>query len=527
MQEISLSVQETNKLRAQLGLPLIKEPGYMQEKSSIVRDDHRGENKESNDEREISASEASAIPKKEITPVFESINEQGDVFYDKVEDDWLNKVGQGTVEGGDSVSKRGAPAKEISGKVSVAHEASELSKLRDGDIFTLEDHDILQDDTGDILENEAITKEAKKRQQEAERKKIDKLKYGVRGEEEEEEKNGDKGRSLTVEGTEIKMTAPPQPESDIDMHGLVRMEQLFPEEERRGPIKMKLVKKDKHKADKKRKRREDEALPAPPVPASAPMKTEELQEEFDVDEQEEMEKSLARARDRKQKRRKLTEPVPEPAEPAEPIEELDGFVYDGAADFLGTIDSEIPEIPEISQKQVKSESSAEPAAAPAADGAAEIQPEPAQAEPTGFSSMAATLRQLRRNGEIGDRNGKREAEKQEEQLIRKGQLDKIAISVEQRKLKEELEADDGYKRLPEEEKVKVMQRLLEERVNVQDAINEGNWKPTVKLEYQDEAGNKLDQKRAFKQLSHKFHGTRPNARKTGYRGARSSDWRVL
>lgn len=52
------------------------------------------------------------------------------------------------------------------------------------------------------------------------------------------------------------------------------------------------------------------------------------------------------------------------------------------------------------------------------------------------------------------------------------------------------------------------------------------YKPDVKLEYADETGRQLNQKEAFRQLSHRFHGKGSGKKKTEKRGKKLEEEHV-
>lgn len=50
--------------------------------------------------------------------------------------------------------------------------------------------------------------------------------------------------------------------------------------------------------------------------------------------------------------------------------------------------------------------------------------------------------------------------------------------------------------------------------SISDFKEKGSYKPDFKLEYIDQGGRKLNQKEAFRQLSHRFHGKASGKKKT-------------
>ena len=59
-----------------------------------------------------------------------------------------------------------------------------------------------------------------------------------------------------------------------------------------------------------------------------------------------------------------------------------------------------------------------------------------------------------------------------------------------------------------------------------DFKEKDSYKPDVKLEYVDESGRHLNQKEAFRQLSHRFHGKGSGKKKTEKRGKKLDEEHV-
>ena len=119
----------------------------------------------------------------------------------------------------------------------------------------------------------------------------------------------------------------------------------------------------------------------------------------------------------------------------------------------------------------------------------------------------------------------RQQELAREEVIKKSELLKMKISIEERILKEELNKDKSYIRMPKIERSRYFEKLLDIRLKQKGIIidNDNNnnkrnlsgmvqnnlkiYNPKVELTYKDELGNVLNTKQAYKQLSHKYHGT--------------------
>ncbi|KGU06844.1 U4/U6.U5 tri-snRNP-associated protein 1 [Candida albicans P87] len=122
----------------------------------------------------------------------------------------------------------------------------------------------------------------------------------------------------------------------------------------------------------------------------------------------------------------------------------------------------------------------------------------------------------------------RQQELAREEAIKKSELLKMKISIEERILKEELSKDKSYIRMPKIERSGYFEKLLDTRLKQKGIIIDNNtgtttttkktnsgmvqnnlkiYNPKVELTYKDELGNVLNTKQAYKQLSHKYHGT--------------------
>lgn len=62
---------------------------------------------------------------------------------------------------------------------------------------------------------------------------------------------------------------------------------------------------------------------------------------------------------------------------------------------------------------------------------------------------------------------------------------------------------------------------------IQDFKEKDGYKPDVKLEYVDDSGRMLNQKEAFRQLSHRFHGKGSGKKKTEKRSKKQQEEQVI
>lgn len=346
-EEISLSVEETNKLRAQLGLKLLpveKDP----------RKNHEGEVvklelslEETNKlraslglrpivretEEKISSGGDHGTSKEEKghggqLESTSAIDTSSKLFYNEADPDWLNKVGKNSQRDQNvtAVAKQTEDADQPD--LEVAHSTLALKDLKDGEVFTLEDQSILDEGRERIL-NEKISKAEKLRRDEREKAKAAILKFGARFDYEEEE-NEEPEEFAQVIGSTIVMkdvSKSVKPEkNDVTEAGA-----LFDDLEEEQPVKMKKFKKKmpkKNKGQAKKRVLEDDH-----VTDVQPMVTVELKLD-EGDEEEDIDLILAQNRQKRQKKRKHLTPEQIAQEiqlhkRIDRIERSNGIVLDG------------------------------------------------------------------------------------------------------------------------------------------------------------------------------------------------------
>lgn len=135
--------------------------------------------------------------------------------------------------------------------------------------------------------------------------------------------------------------------------------------------------------------------------------------------------------------------------------------------------------------------------------------------------VAGTLNYLKLQAAIDSTS--HEDSKQQRDAAKQAELTKLNIEIESRLVREQLEDDASYRSLPKEEKDAIFERYLDERLRDKNLLPEPrkrrhgastgglSYKPQVRLAYKDKEGRELLQKEAFKELSHKFHGSRKAA----------------
>lgn len=544
--EIELSVEETNKLRAQIGLPLLPvekppllgKPALSSKQELSIEETNKL--RASLGLRPIVVEETSKEVKEDVKKVKEpskptlkeySVDTSGKLFYNDAGSDWLDKVGKAKKE-----KREEAVAAEEDASVnglSVGHSAQALAEVQEGDIFTLEDQNVLNEEDNERIVNEKLSKSEKLRHEEAEKRKLATLKFGIRFEEDEEEEPAEFAQ---VSGSTILLDQTKKVE-EVPKSGTTKAAALFDDLDEPKPAAAKFKKKSKKskRLSKKRELANDEELEV-----HQPMVTESLKFDEEEDGDDGIQQVLAKNREKQQKKRKLLTPE-QLAQEIQLHQRIDmrektgGIVFDDTSEFLNSIgQKEEKEEKALASEEEKEDAVEAADGEPAEEKLEETKPDEVdQKESTSsstpkFGSMAATLSYLRGNNMVDSELIKqKEARKQQEQRVKEAELLRISISIEERTVKQELALDQSYTRLSKEEQDATFDRILNERLvskglvelpkdryasrKPQDRLS--TYNPDVQLRYKDEQGNELDQKQAFKQLSHKYHGTAPKHKK--------------
>lgn len=219
-----------------------------------------------------------------------------------------------------------------------------------------------------------------------------------------------------------------------------------------------------------------------------------------------------------------------------------GLVFDDTSDFLSslsTVKTEAnSEMTETNSERPESETKQEPEA----NEQLESHTKPSELNEEGTrprfnAGIAATLNYLKLQSvlETGTKQTLQEAREQRE-AAKRAEMTKLNIEIESRLVREELEADGSYKSLPKEEKETIFERYLDERLREKGLLqatepkqkrkyelysSNNKYRPQVQLVYKDKDGHELLQKEAFKHLSHQFHGAKPGKGPADKRRAKS------
>lgn len=544
-EEIELSIAETNKLRAQLGLPLIPDPKNVPktEKTEAFSTDNANRLRASLGLKPNLQKTQNRVEKTTKSEKFDSAKEgsktsQVPLFYTEVEltESWLENIGKmkpkaEKTEFQDIFDEDAEYGNQ--NEVRLAHGAEVLADLKEGDVLTLEDGNVMEEDE-DVLAIEHLKRDEKVKNDEVERKKQAQLEFGRRpdfGIEKEEEHVTE----VKIIGNKIVSSALKSNGVESTEHRKKLRKVSFDFDEFDAPkpqITMKKIKK-KLKKSNKRSRADEET-----IEFSEPMTTTSL--DVEEEESDDLEFLLATARAAKQKRRKLmsAEEIATEIKMHSRVDAVsnmtDGFVYDDTKEFLDTIKkpelkAEIAELkedskPDVTKSNVKihdEEEKSEKLKSHQENPAADEEPEPSSAPK--FSTLLDTLKYLRQNQPVET------PDKRNRQAYRDAELNKIRISIEERVAREELEKDHSFTSLSAEEKEKVLDRVLNEKLAAKGIVPEiqkgkysrynapedklASYNPQVNLKYTDSSGQELNTKQAWKELLHKYHGLAPKHKK--------------
>jgi U4/U6.U5 tri-snRNP-associated protein 1 len=246
-----ISVQETNELRKSLGLSLI--PEEVGEQSSLLAKEFS--NFEKHHAQALSAQREEGL-KRRLEVARSNGNRSKlakvNVIYDEPidTDDWLAKLGKPSSK--KSTIKTVKPDNPVT-ETKISHGLNELSSLKDNDILTLEDTGVLEDDEGDKLANDELKQNSKLKKDLLEKKKADSIKFNGRryqNFEDEDEAQDSTEKSVVITGT---ITIPTQKEKKQNDMGKIDLNDIFSEiptsvsSDYAAPTKIKKIKKMKKK----------------------------------------------------------------------------------------------------------------------------------------------------------------------------------------------------------------------------------------------------------------------------------------
>lgn len=597
---ISLSIEETNKLRQKIGLPLL--PTTTTTTTNISSDSTEYKNYEDYERERLQNLKNNQLIERINIAKFNSNKRKfltNETIIDNAEDldtdDWLNNLGESTESSKPHKKQKTTIVKSNQNDTGptttiIGHTTKELQSLGNNEILTLKDTDLINDDdedgTGSILMNQDLSNKAKLKRNLAERKEAENIKFNGRHyrrnnkeeEEEEEEEFNDIDGLLTndkviMSGSTIDLssnTAKPPPSPKDKKKNMMAITNLFEDLDNvtlsnnnniksNVPIKMKKIKKKKD--NNKKKSNKLKLLDDTIKPVELLVETNIGNDDDDIDDIEnQLSNSISNLRTKKlQTRLEFT-----PEQLAEEIsankrweferkleqENLknnnnNNNVYNDTIGFLNNLETNI--LSESGEVEVTTNINEE-SADDDEDDVKQQEVESNQTNPGVYSiveekqkedeapkfsgGLAETLKFLKSRNildpeSITTTNEElRQQELAREGAIKKSELLKMKISIEERILKEELSKDKSYIRMPKIERSGYFEKLLDTRLKQKGIIIDNNtgtttkktnlgmvqnnlkiYNPKVELTYKDELGNVLNTKQAYKQLSHKYHGT--------------------
>lgn len=596
---ISLSIEETNKLRQKIGLPLLPTTTTT---TNISSDSTEYKNYEDYERERLQNLKNNQLIERINNAKFNSNKRKfltNETIIDNAEDldtdDWLNNLGESTESSKPHKKQKTTIVKSNQNDTGptttiIGHTTKELQSLGNNEILTLKDTDLINDDdedgTGSILMNQDLSNKAKLKRNLAERKEAENIKFNGRHyrrnnkeeEEEEEEEFNDIDGLLTndkviMSGSTIDLssnTAKPPPPPNDKKKNMLAITNLFEDLDNdtlsnnnniksNVPIKMKKIKKKKD--NNKKKSNKLKLLDDTIKPVELLVETN-IGNDDDIDDIEnQLSNSISNLRTKKlQTRLEFT-----PEQLAEEIsankrweferkleqENLknnnnNNNVYNDTIGFLNNLETNI--LSESGEVEVTTNINEESADDDDEDDVKQQEVESKQTNPGVYSiveekqkedeapkfsgELAETLKFLKSRNildpeSITTTNEElRQQELAREEAIKKSELLKMKISIEERILKEELSKDKSYIRMPKIERSGYFEKLLDTRLKQKGIIIDNNtgtttkktnlgmvqnnlkiYNPKVELTYKDELGNVLNTKQAYKQLSHKYHGT--------------------
>ena len=598
---ISLSIEETNKLRQKIGLPLL--PTTTTTTTNISSDSTEYKNYEDYERERLQNLKNNQLIERINNAKFNSNKRKfltNETIIDNAEDldtdDWLNNLGESTESSKPHKKQKTTIVKSNQNDTGptttiIGHTTKELQSLGNNEILTLKDTDLINDDdedgTGSILMNQDLSNKAKLKRNLAERKEAENIKFNGRHysrnnkeeeEEEEEEEFNDidglltndkvimSGSTIDLSSNTAKLPPPPNDKKknmlaitnlfeDLDNDTLSNNNNI----KSNVPIKMKKIKKKKD--NNKKKSNKLKLLDDTIKPVELLVETN-IGNDDDIDDIEnQLSNSISNLRTKKlQTRLEFT-----PEQLAEEIsankrweferkleqENLknnnnNNNVYNDTIGFLNNLETNI--LSESGEVEVTANINEESADDDDEDDVKQQEVESKQTNPGVYSiveekqkedeapkfsgGLAETLKFLKSRNildpeSITTTNEElRQQELAREEAIKKSELLKMKISIEERILKEELSKDKSYIRMPKIERSGYFEKLLDTRLKQKGIIIDNNtgtttkktnlgmvqnnlkiYNPKVELTYKDELGNVLNTKQAYKQLSHKYHGT--------------------
>ncbi len=211
---ISLSIEETNKLRQKIGLPLLPTTT-----TNISSDSTEYKNYEDYERERLQNLKNNQLIERINIAKFNSNKRKfltNETIIDNAEDldtdDWLNNLGESTESSKPHKKQKTTIVKSNQNDTGptttiIGHTTKELQSLGNNEILTLKDTDLINDDdedgTGSILMNQDLSNKAKLKRNLAERKEAENIKFNGRhysrnNKEEEEEEEEEEFNDIII-----------------------------------------------------------------------------------------------------------------------------------------------------------------------------------------------------------------------------------------------------------------------------------------------------------------------------------------
>lgn len=466
-------------------------------------------------------------------------------------------------------------AKDLAG-VKVAHEADQFDEMTGEQILTLKDAEIGADSEDDELENQELN--AKDKLEEKLRLLKKRPDYDPTEQEEvkgvlskyDEEIDGKQakrftldGKGSTVEGKRKALEANEGKSKGIKIN-LDIFQDDTPVSDYVDPSTVK-VKKPKKKKEKKTRQKavdEDDIIPVPePAPQTDvnAMDMDGAQSKkrmFDFEDDDDLQAKLAEQRRQALRKRKkmdgaeLARQMREEMPVDEDEQEEGGMTIDETTEFVANLKKPDEREDDSDRERRARQRSSGPAGADGEDedgdatmagqsygeiadaedrrASREVSTPAAEATTTGLDEedsmagqgMAASLNLLRKRGLVADGAGGEIAEKDRRRNKFLAEKQNLIEEFDQRaRDQRESERRSGrWEKLSHKERDDFARRQNEQREQylskLQAEMFNRDYRPDVKLEYHDEFGRSMNQKEAFKHLSHMFHGKGSGKQKT-------------
>ncbi|CAN3355091.1 hypothetical protein DICA2_B09032 [Diutina catenulata] len=480
MAVIDLSLAETNRLRAKLGLKLIPEPTNERPKPpprpSFAQTPREPE----------PAVDLNSFVQQRVQQSKDALNRSKNTSKHTNDDDWLANLGQPTAKRAKIVATP-SPVPEVV-VPPISHTDDDLAARGTATVLTLAENDGSDDDR---LENDELA--AQERAEQARKAKA--------------------RRQLKVwEMDDTEEVVPQGP-------GITK-EELFDAE----PFEVAddVAPRKKSKSFKKRAKKEKKSA-SKPVDEPVEFKAPALSTVPDADDDLELVLSSARRHQLSRDEREARIAEHRVWDAADDVETRGaGIVFDDTATFLDHLRPDRADAtPAITKRETEPEresvdskptddpvaDSSDPATAPSDPVADPLEP------PKSFSSLASTLKYLQSTRAVDKPSAERltherAARDAEQQAVKL----RLNVEIERRMLADELADDPEYRKMAADARETHFERLLARRIAARPELSAAlatttrAYNPEVDIAHYDSDGNRLSQKEAYKYQSHVFHG---------------------